>query len=380
MKIGGTLGKWSNESKKAVNDVHEAARDFVDGVYRDLDFAFGSLSTCLAALDQVRIRLHEREIEHHTTLLRNLLGTHFITRAMIEAVYNYVKPSIKGDPRPTIYYVRDYRYKSTAEAIDIDTFVFPENRTPCIFVHGKGEPATLDAAYSFYKKFEVHAKVFERNEYQNHDLYLVSYDTNLTDEIATKIKLAFLLLFGIVDDGDSMLFVLAVFWRELEDRANKTGEYLHRFLNRIADFHKSSKTPSDKMGFAVTHSLGCFTFATAAQMVMSENRNRQAFHQWLCFAAAVPSNGFKQSGDFELAPLIAGNADGARQGTSSWYSRMDLVLNIPYALATGHLALGVTGPLHAKFVTPMDVTKITLEDHSQAYFKKLESLLQHDVF
>ncbi|KZE74900.1 hypothetical protein [Paenibacillus elgii] len=270
---------------------------------------------------------------------------------------------------------------NSARKIDVEHYKFPAGRYPCLFVHGKGHTATKDSAYSFFWDIEEHVKIFRHDEYKNHDLYLVSYDTDLTGTDEKIIKAAFELFIKIGALGDPEPLILAVFWRELERRAEVTGKFLVPFLKTLSSFYKSIEEMNGIGPFAITHSLGCYTFATAAQELLKESNENRCFAAWLCMAAAVPSNGFTNTGAFRLAPLIAGTPDGPIMGTSVWYSRTDLVLNIAYTLATGHLAMGVTGPLISRQeVYPEDVTSITKEDHHIAYFKKLSKKLQEDVF
>ncbi|MGL5352872.1 MAG: hypothetical protein ACRDA5_06040, partial [Clostridium sp.] len=280
------------------------------------------------------------------------------------------------DPKAKIFHLIDPNDSSSAVEVDIKNFNFPEGRYPCVFVHGMGYDATKESAYSFFRSFEDVVNVFNHPKYKEHDIYLVSYDTKLTDEISSKIRIVLSELLRINPAGDATPLILSVFWRELENRAKLTGDYILGFLEKLANFTKENNT----YGFALTHSLGCFTLASAAQKLIEKDNSNIAFKNWLCMAAALPASGFAGTGDFNLAPLIAGPTDGPSYGTSVWYSRMDLVLNIPYTFANGHLAMGVTGPLkNLNILTPMDVTLKVREAHHIEYFNRIETELR-EVF
>lgn len=380
LKIGGTLGEWSDKAIDTVQQVGDAVQGMYDNTINDIQATLGDVGDCLAAMDNIRLRVTQRTIEYNTMVVRALLDANFLSREVIEEVWKLVKLDIRRDPHPAIYYVPRPFNSETAIKIDPETYVFPPRRKPCLFVHGKGYSAKKKAAYSFFWDIEEHVKIFSEGHSELNDVYLVSYDTDLTDEDEAIIRAAFQLLLGIGPTGEADPLILAVFWRELERRAAITGDYILPFLRRLAEF----QTPDSSLsGFAITHSLGCFTFASAAQKLIRENESNRCFDKWLCMAAAIPSNGFTATGRFTFAPLIAGEGNGPVVGTSVWYSRLDLILNIAYTLATGHLAMGVTGLLISIpriYISDMDVTEITKEDHHIAYFKKLGKKLRETVF
>ncbi|PQP80344.1 hypothetical protein C0Q44_28435 [Paenibacillus sp. PCH8] len=380
LKIGGSLGEWSDKVVDAVQQAGDAVQGMYDNTINDIQATLGNVGECLAAMDDIRLRVAHRTIEYQTMVTRALLNAHFLSREVIEEVWRFVKKDIRRDPRPAIYYVPRPFSSDTAVQIDPETYEFPPGRKPSLFVHGKGYSSSKNSAYSFFSDIEEHVQIFSNGHNELNDVYLVSYDTELTDEDEIIIRAAFQLLLGIGTAGEADPLILAVFWRELERRAAITGDYILPFLRRIAE----AQTPDLSLaGFAITHSLGCFTFASAAQKLIRENENNRCFLNWLCMAAAIPSNGFTSTGGFTFAPLIAGGGDGPRYGTSVWYSRLDLVLNLAYTLATGHLALGATGSLDSVprvYISDMDVTQITKEDHYIAYFKKLGNMLRDEVF
>ncbi|MFD5020224.1 hypothetical protein ACFWMP_15080 [Paenibacillus sp. NPDC058367] len=292
MKIGGSLGKWSNEAKGAVRDAGQMADQFYKNTIGDITDSLGNISQCLASLDKIRIRVMERTIEYHTAALRVLIRSNYVEQEIIETVWHMVKNDIRRSPEPAIYHLPNPKSSVGAKKIDIESHVFPKNKYPSILVHGMGYNASLDDAYSFYRDFEDHVDVFSDSRYADHDIYLVSYDTELTDESDSIIRAAIELLLGMIPGGDLEPLVLGVFWRELERRASLTGDYIFPFLKRI-----KQEVPT-ALGFAVTHSLGCFTLASASQKLLSENRNNKIFSKWLCMAAALPAMPLLKQGVF----------------------------------------------------------------------------------
>ncbi|HGA1022406.1 TPA: hypothetical protein ACIQN7_002748 [Bacillus cereus] len=375
MDLGGTIGEWSDKTKKFAQQTSKEIEGLIQSTGKDISDVFDDLKECAAAADSIRNKLTNRYIEHHSAILRIGLDSHLMTRDLIEIVWKYVRNNIGPKKTPRIYKLTDPYNSSSAIEIKLENFEFPQGRYPCLFVHGMFYEVSINSAYSFFWDVEGEIELFKTNDYKNYDVYLLSYDTDLTDDIDDKIKLAFQFLFGINPKGESLPLVLAVFWRELEERAEKAGDYLLDFLKKLVNFYNDSNIYPK--GFAITHSLGCFTLASAAQKLIEENNMNSAFSKWLCCAAAIPCNGFTKTGFFNLAPRIAGPADGPQYGTSVWYSHTDLVLNHAYPLANPYLPMGVTGPLEAySSVTALDVTAKTHEDHHQAYFKKIKSELK----
>lgn len=369
LKFGGTLGKISNDIKEGFQEVGEKAQATFENTVDDIKATLDNFGDCAKAIDQIRLRVMHRQIEYHTELTRILIKSHIISREIFEEVWKIVDRDIRRDPDPSIYRLT-FPYND-AEKINIDSFVFPSDRKPCMLVHGKGYQPTKGSALSFFSQIDEVLSFAQGDP--TRDIYLVSYDTDMTDKDERVIKRALEHLFGMDPSGDGTPVLLAIFWRELERRAKKTAEdYILPFLRKMHKFIRDSEQEDHKnIGFVLTHSLGCFTFAYAAQNLMGkiDGTNYYVFDNWLCMAPAIPASGFTGTGDFNMAPLI-----GMSNSTSVWYSRMDWVLNVAYSLATGHLAMGVSGPLESKYdVTPMDVTMIVREDHHVNYFKLLKT-------
>ncbi|OAB34138.1 hypothetical protein [Paenibacillus glacialis] len=376
MKIGGSLGQISNKLKSETKNLENKGKKIWNQTLDDIEAILGHTSNCHASMDQIRIIAMKRYLEYQTTSLRVMWNSNYITKEVVNEVWKIVSPRLKKGADPKIFYLKNYNRLESAIEIDPNNFEFADQKHPCLFVHGMDYESGINSAYNFFKDFNGRVSLFNHPKYQNHELYLVSYDSKITDEYETIIKAAFESLIGVSQDGDSGPLIQAVLWRELEDRARETGDYIVPFLRKLSEHNKQT----NNKGFALSHSLGCFTLASAGQIFIEEDSSTQLFALWLCMAAALPANAFSSSGDFELAPFIAGPTDDkVKYGTSVWYSRLDYVLNIAYTLATGHLAMGVTGPLEISrnHVYPTDVTDIVGEQHNTHYFPRLKNTLRN---
>jgi hypothetical protein len=379
IKIGGDLGKWSENVKDTIVDVGEKAEDIYENTVEDIRDIFKNIGDCAKAFDQIRLKVTHRYIEYHTMMIRELSNINYLSTQFINTIYKLVESEIHKDIIPDVYYLPNPNDPNSAQKIDINNYPFPTGKYPCVFIHGMMYAQNIENAYSFFKDFNDNVEVFPSVRYKDYDVYLVSYDTELTDEIEAKIIAASSVL---IDRGSGpvTLFVLAVFWRELEKRAKQTGDYIKNFLYKISQLYDVNNNIYPR-GFCLSHSLGSFTFAYAANELCENNENVQAFQNWLCMAAAIPANAFTRTGDFEYAPRIAGAPDGPSYGTSVWYSRMDWILNGAYSLVNGHLAMGTSGALENFYsITPMDVTTIAREAHSDNYFERLKSIIKDEVF
>ena len=174
----------------------------------------------------------------------------------------------------------------------------------------------------------------------------------------------------------------AVFWRELERRANLTGEHLATYFPNLDN--------NNRRALIVSHSLGCFASATALKTFALQSANVIPFNIWLCMAGALPANAFTESGFFKESldvvalPVRSSRSsaigvDFPRLGTFALFSYFDLVLGTAYVFANSTLALGQTGALiPVKHVENINVTDLAGETHtiSNGYFQKVGALLR----
>lgn len=372
-KIGGEVGKYANKAKAWIQETGEVVQDVIDDIGDDVTGILGNIEDCAADLDQIRLAIMNRGIAYHNNLFRLMIDNLFLFRLLIDEIRRRVGLDLEGEPHPKIYFL-DKEHPtdvSLATEVNIDSWEFPEGRYPCMFIHGMGHGQSIEKAHKVFMEFQSEVPVFGHDNYKSHDMYLVSYDTDLTDDMKNKIHDAFKDITGIEPEDVLTSLYPAVFWRELEERAKKTGDYIVSFLRKLNKFNENI----DKRGFVITHSLGCFTFAYAAQKLLEENIGYDMLDKWLCIAPAIPSNGFSEDGIFKIAPCIAGLADGPKYGTSVWYSRLDVILNVAYTAATGEVAMGSFGPSENNvFLTKMDVTQKIREDHEiEAYSEKLKT-------
>ncbi|SFH47376.1 hypothetical protein SAMN04487776_11837 [Priestia megaterium] len=396
MKRGISWGK----ACETISDVAETARTVIDNTAEDINHILGNVEDCVRccgrAIDDTRLRIIHRQIQYYTKVIEAITRNGLVPADIIEDIYNLLEGELEGKPQHKIVHFKNpisIWDCSDPEFIEIDpeTFEMPLNKEAWVFIHGLRYKAMnrdgsdfeidkfkKDNAYEFYKFFEEEAKMFDPKgiDYENVNVYFVSYDSEMSDEDEEKIKVVLEAL-GI-GGPQFHLILAAIFWREIEKRAKATGNYIMPFLNKLSKKNK---------GRAVTHSLGCYVMAHAAQQM---NPTAPSFQSWWCMNAALPSDAFTNTGDFQRAPRIAGVWDPDRDpnrepdtpptviiGTTVWYSVSDLVLMLLYPLANFHPAIGQTGigivaQSAEMWVSDVDVTLATGINHrAEDYFKPL---------
>ncbi|MGM2730942.1 hypothetical protein ACS2QU_24480 [Bacillus cereus group sp. Bce005] len=375
--------------EKAVNTLDEIQRvgnAVINNTMDDAQLIYGGAEACYKELDKVRVRALHRAIEYHTLHQRIMRDLKIIPVELIDKVWRMVFGDIEGTANPRLYQLTnpyeavwgDTTKRCMKEITDISTHIFPPGRAPFVFVHGAGKRGNPDDAFYFYYYFEREAKMFNNTEkdYSHADIYIVSYDGLITNNTRDLIKTAFESVLGSISDYDAPLLFSAVMWRKWEIRAEDTAnQVILPLLKRISD----SNIESPVLGSgAITHSLGCYALAYAAQKFIQERPepHQRPFNTWFCMAAALPANAFTNTGLFPLAPLIASTFPrGASIGTSVWFSNTDLTLGPLYGmLANQHFAMGQTGALvSANDLTNIDVTRCTDIVHDDfEYFPRVQ--------
>ncbi|WP_044797055.1 hypothetical protein [Bacillus cereus] len=386
---GISLKSMQEKATKSIGDAQRIGKAIINNTIDDIGFIFNSAEECLKELDKVRLRATHRAIEYHTFYRRTMIDLGIIPKELIDEVWRRVFGDVgEGDANPRLFHltnpytaVWEDPSKRIMKEINISDLTFPTGRAPFIFVHGAGYRGQENEAFAFYHSFEKEAKMFNNTvkDYSNADIYIVSYDSLITNNSRIIIKNAFESILGPVSDDDAPLLFSAVMWRVWEKRAEVTAQdVILPFMKKISE--SGIEAPSLGAG-AITHSLGCYAMAYAAQLFIQEISEPalRPFKFWFCMAAALPANAFTNTGDFPLAPRIAGPAvNGPEYGTSVWFSNFDLILGGLYTLlANQHFAMGETGALvSAHGLTNLDVTMCTNEVHNDfEYFP----LVKHEI-
>lgn len=381
----------------AINNVTNVATGVVENTIRDIDVILRRTGDCIRAQGEIAQRVGARAIEYQSATIRLLTEIGTIPLELILDVVENLGASIRRDPNPRIFrLVNPFGYVHGNEAadvrqIDANTINLPPNRWPLVFVHGASifNGDLVQRALGFYDEFESAARMMNpvnpatSPDYRNNaDVYLVSYDARLLNTDRSRFRMAFSrVLRDVVTDLTDILFY-AVYWREMERRAAVTAERaLLPFFNRMSGINF-------RISRLVSHSLGCYVVATAADRFMRTNTAdpNGLFTSWFCMAPALPSGAFANTGEFEFAPRISPAPDDLPFGTSVWWNPIDEVFPA-YNMATGNLAMGQTGALLSRFAVTDFVTtryvgtvhEVSLANPNENYFSLLSPVLQNTL-
>lgn len=379
---------WNMESvgkaaQDTVNAFKKEADTFIQNTTDDINHYIEHTLNCLGDIDQIRIRIMERYIQYETTYVRALIEAGIIPAELLRKVQDRIFGRVPPPPEPILFFLRNPNCVWTGQAPDMVEFdVRNENprrgRKPFVFIHGASYARRWEDAYSFYKAFEVTAGMFKDGRQPDYDIYILSYDSDLTNETKLLIRRGIEAELGTAVEGESTVIYWAILWRELVARAHCAGE---KHLTPL--FHKIFAIDDNKMlsGYIISHSLGNEAVAFAAKKYY-EGRNDSYIpicQSWWCMAAALPADAFTNTGDYEVSPQISIIGEG-NEGTVVWFSRADAVLSLLYPMGNTTsdgqtmLALGVTGALqHQNPLTNLDVTQCTKTTHevSEGYFEKI---------
>ncbi|MHB8063574.1 MAG: hypothetical protein ACYDG2_13235 [Ruminiclostridium sp.] len=391
--MGISLKEMQSKCSDAIREGQNIAKSVYNNTIDDISRIIGGVEHCANEIDKIRLHVTHRAIEYHTLYRRTLSETSIIPDKLIEEVWNKIFGEVEGEANPRIFHLKNPKQAvwgdssipycrsqnpdenwdprnpciPQMEEINVSTIQLPENRIPFLFVHGAGLRGNKESAYRFYYYFEQVARMFNNSiwDYSNIDIYLVSYDSLITNNTKLIVREAFESILGPLDDDDAPLIIGAALWKEWEKRAETTAnEVVLPFLKRISQDVSESNS---RGATVISHSLGCYLQAYASQKFVLEipEANKRPFQYWFCMAAALPANAFTSTGEFPLAPRIA------YHGTSVWFSNTDWILGTLYAcLANGYFGMGETGALvSANELENIDVTMCTgLEHDYPAYF------------
>lgn len=386
-----------------LSDIVQTGRTIIGNTIADVDYILGNIKGCIQGcergIDNVRLRLTHRGIQYISLVTGVLCSTGLIPSDIIKRIYEKLSRKLERDPEHKIFHLTNpklYVWEGAEplyNEIDPNSFVFNQDKEAWVFIHGmlysalkkdgsdfKRSETKVDV-FDYFYNFERKAKIFnpDPNSRPNQDnskieIYLVSYDSEMRDDDEEEIKV--LLQSQVLGGGNFYLLTAAVYWREMVRRAKKTANHIIPFLDKLAN----------NKGRAITHSLGCYVLAEAAQKInknASESSYHRAFGSWWCMSAALPSDAFSNTGDFDKAPLIAGKgADHERiwSGTTVWYSLADIVLMLLYPLGSCTTALGLTGlgVNDKEIAEDENITTITDVHHGPAgdYIERLGPSIQ----
>lgn len=377
---------WVEVGKETLSGVGDAAKDLIEGTVEGIKDILTGTQGCLENMGRIHGHIAKEAVENEIKMQKALIKAGiFLPSILAQRVQDELGDTLFGDPQYKIFKLKN-PYDTVwegkpidSERIDnVDTYQFPKGRTPYIFVHGMGYEPKEEAAVEFYQYFEKAARMFKNNRnpnpHRNVDIYIVSYNTDITPKDKNKITevLEKIIVGSVVISPYSPLFASCM-WKALEWRARKTGEYVSKFLVNMGKSNVG-------MGRVITHSLGCFTFANAAH-IAAQKVDERFLQSWWCMAAAMPFFAFSDDvGEFSLAPLVCRDIDeGDLDGTIVWYSTHDAILNTAYQFATGIPAMGKVGAIDPEFpVVNLDKTAMVGETHegSRGYFDKLGTTIR----
>lgn len=392
----GSLKDIGKKLSKAGTEIAGSTENLINGTVQDFEDFFYTARSCIEATsncynlteqkyNEFLIKSRLRIVQHHLAMNRILFEIGTIPVDLIREVYDRVQKELRKEIKPVIYKVINPKaavWDGNVELEEISIpYTFPENRRPFIFIHGAFNKQNKDTAFDFYKPFENEANLFKdldpNHDYSDVDIYIVSYDTELTDEYEWIIRKGFELSLGPITDPEPNpapdLFA-AVFWHELMKRAEEVGEALIPFLKGISESVSNNKIGR---GTIVTHSLGCHVFAHAAQSFINQSPGTSyIFSEWLCMAAALPMGSLAPGGRYSDANKVL-NVE-SPDSLEVYYSSLDSILSTAYFAATGTLAIGQIGALATNSnISDINVTSEVNVTHTitDGYFGKLGQLL-----
>ncbi|MEI4623540.1 hypothetical protein KFD70_24915 [Bacillus pfraonensis] len=382
------LDQLGKQTKSIITSVRNSSTDIVKLVYTDISEILGNTS-CLDHLTDINNIVIDRESLHQTIVNKMLMDQEVYPTELINKVREIIADSIEQNPKTEILKLnnpKEFPWKEGIEPswdpIDLNTVTFPQGRTPFVFVHGPqyeelSKPENNhNNAFNFYKLFEKYAAwLFKDESNPPIDIYLVSYDTSLEDDKKKLLIDAFATASGEKVTGESTFLFFIVMWKELVRRAEKAGEYIKPFLEKLSNSEIEG-------AIAITHSLGCHVLAHAAHQLRENQRLLDAFISWFCMAPTLPSDAFTPIGKFRYAPGIIRRRTGHEYETTTvWYSKFDSILTSHYFLANkGCLAMGQTGAGQLREIAyDLDVTNNVHVYHDSAKYYELLGTSIRDI-
>lgn len=361
-QVAKSIDELAEIGKQIIKNADEDFKAF----YEDFEKCIGvDINECGVLIDNTRLRLTHRIIQYYSLAIGALCSQKLIPTNTIDKVYQKLKRILNHDDiKPQILRLTNpsnsvwpnqqgHTEKTKYKIINPEEFILEEGREAWVFIHGMlykalekdgsdFSSAERKSVFDFFSDFEKEAEVFkpssqesERPDSSKIDIYLVNYDSEIRDEDEEQIKIV--LESYVLENSNFYLLIAAVYWKEMERRAEKAATHIKPFLEELV-------RKRNWKWRAFTHSLGCYVLANAAEQIKEiQDSEVFGFQSWWCMNAAMTSDSFSNTGDFKHAPMITPSPQGIKQGTSVWYSLGDIVLMLLFPLCTCTTALGFTG-------------------------------------
>ena len=194
------LGELERKATSIVRDTQRLGEAVIENTMNDIDAIIGDIDACSRHLDSIRVRVTNRAVEYQTGIFRVLVDTDLLPVTLIEEVWLQIAPGLIVDPHPQVFKLDNPEPAVWNNAPPLFTaippsFAFPNDRLAVFVVHGKDYGGSENEAFDFmYKPFEKAARMFSSSNpmwKDRADIYLVTYDTRLTDEARTIIRQGF---------------------------------------------------------------------------------------------------------------------------------------------------------------------------------------------
>ena len=333
------LGQLEETVSNTLETISDGANTLINNTMDDISSILGNISECASQLDEIRVRVTNRAIEYHSLIHRTLVDINMIPIQIIQQVTNAVAPQLVKNPEPKLFRLVNPK-NATHLGEDPQFIQIHDNdlaqysyKNLYFFIHGMDYSGTpKDSFEGMFKHFENAVGMFNNTNFDpDRMIFFLCYDTYINDEYKTIIRLGFESVLGSPVSGNAPMMTLAVFWRELEDRAKIAGKYLLSLLVHLP-------RGNDWSYYVLSHSLGNFVVGHMAQEFYKANPNEgNMLWNWYSIAAAIPSNAITGSGIFNNAIKAFGGE------IKVYHSLTDSVLSTAYILANALPAMGQVG-------------------------------------
>jgi len=386
------LAALSKKATDTVKDLTNRAAAQVNNLVSDLKVLYKAATTCLAAMDSVRILAMTRAFEYHTAVLKTLADAEVLPNILIEKVFQNVGPSLQKDPKPQLWRLMNPAtsvYNNAAiNMVAIDSTTLAANLAKAnvrafFYVHGWMYDGSKEAAWGDWSSIEPQAGFFTSGGVctipgvECH-VYLLAYDTSYPLTWDSLIKTAFANVLATTVTGTPRDLFMGVVWREYERRARVAGDYLATMLTPYTGGFTAKHV-------IMSHSLGSYTVAHAAhKMYTARPNDSPRFRYWFPMASAVPSNAFAPTGLFYNAPKIVQVRVGM---VRVYHSAVDQALSTIYflansgsVLAMGQIGASCSSSTSCPYVYNEDTTLISREAHQGLiYFASVMPMVASQV-
>ena len=387
--------------KSVINIVHEVAdkgEQLVKNTIDDAKAIFQDASVCLAKLDDVRIRLANRQLEYSTAIVQVAVDNIY---PLIEQAWQQVEGSLKQDPNPLLFMMIDphefyhgngnspFREINDVQSLDRAlSFASGRSKRVLMFVHGMGYTSTgsvfaVESSNGLIEHFEGQAGIYANGKRDDICLLFVMYNSDLTQNQKNVIAAAAATILQPLGPVLSDAIAFGIMWRELERRAKLVAQSLRPYFEHII----VNKT--DYKLRAVTNSLGSYVWSElmdgmGTDGIFTSKANRGPAGAWWSMQAAVPANAYTRTGVFPRA--LEGYLSDGVFFADIWYSHFDIVLSTAYLYAKQAPAMGQFGAGNIKSLRQIDVSALAGTSHSESvfqgvggYFEKIGPTIRQEI-